>query len=237
MTMHMTMASPAPGLHALRFLTIWVVMMVAMMFPTTAPMFLAFHKMQAAKRQPDDAFVSAWVFVAAYLLIWALAGVGVHFGVLVASAVHSALGPASAAQFGGAVLILAGLYQLTALKEECLAACRTPITMSWHREELDPLQMGLLHGLYCVGCYWLFIVALFPLGMSVGAMAAFTLIIFAEKVLPWPTPVRYTTAVMLVFYGALMIASPQLTFQNDGGVAMPPSMPMTMPGSGNATAK
>jgi len=212
--MDMRMASPPTlGLRAILFLAIWVVMMVAMMFPTTAPMFLAFHKVQAAKRQPDDAFVSAWVFIMAYLLMWALAGIGAYAGELVAAAVHSTLGSASAAQFGSAILILAGLYQLTPLKEICLSECRTPIAMTtWHGEKADTFQMGLLHGLYCVGCCWLFIIALFPLGMSIGAMAAFTLIIFAEKALPWPTAVQYTTAVMLVLYGALMIASPQLTF-------------------------
>jgi len=209
--MDMRMASPTnAGLRAFLFLAIWTVMMVAMMFPTTAPMFLAFHKEQAAKRKPDDAFVAAWVFVVGYLLMWVIAGAVAYFGELVAVAVHSILGPVSAAQFGGAILILAGLYQLTPLKEVCLSECRTPIaTTTWHDEKTDPLQMGLLHGLYCVGCCWLIIVALFPVGMSVGAMAAFTLIIFAEKALPWPTLVRYATAIVLILYGALLIASVQ----------------------------
>ena len=229
-----TMQAWGSGEILLTFM-MWTVMMVAMMFPTAAPMFLAFHKMQAAKRQPDDAFVAAWVFVVAYLLMWAIAGAGAYVGELVAAAVRSTLGPGSAAQFGGAILILAGLYQLTPLKEVCLAECRTPIAMTtWHGEKVDPFQMGLLHGLYCVGCCWLLIVALFPLGMSIGAMAAFTLIIFAEKVLPWPTPVRYITAVVLVLYGALMIASPKLTFQKDSSAAMPPGL--QMPERGNATA-
>jgi len=209
--MDMRMASPTnAGLRAFLFLAIWTVMMVAMMFPTTAPMFLAFHKEQAAKRKPDDAFVAAWVFVVGYLLMWVIAGAVAYFGELVAVAVHSILGPVSAGQFGGAILILAGLYQLTPLKEVCLSECRTPIaTTTWHDEKTDPLQMGLLHGLYCVGCCWLIIVALFPVGMSVGAMAAFTLIIFAEKALPWPTLVRYATAIVLILYGALLIASVQ----------------------------
>jgi predicted metal-binding membrane protein len=92
--------------------------------------------------------------------------------------------------------------------------------------------MGLLHGAYCLGCCWLLFVILFPLGiMNVGAMAAVTLIIFAEKTLPWPRLAPYATAVALVLYGALVITSPQLlaTFQQDGG-AMPAEMPMTMPG-------
>jgi len=83
--MDMRMASPTnAGLREILFLAMWVVMMVAMMFPSTAPMFLAFHKVQAAKREPDDAFVAAWAFVAAYLLTWALAGAAAYVEELVA---------------------------------------------------------------------------------------------------------------------------------------------------------
>ena len=236
---NMDMASPAMVLHAPLFLAMWAVMMVAMMFPTAAPMILAFQKVQAAKRQPDDAFVSTWVFVTAYLLVWALAGIAAYAGVLVAemASVRSALGPTSAAQFGGAFLMIAGIYQLTPLKEICLSECRTPIVMtSWHDDAAGAFRMGLLHGLYCLGCCWLFFVVLFPLGMNVGTMAVVTLIIFAEKTLPWPTVVRYTGAVVLVLYGALVIASPLLTFPKDGSAARPAEMQMKMPGSGSTPA-
>jgi predicted metal-binding membrane protein len=189
---NMDMASPAMGLRAALFLAMWVVMMVAMMFPTATPMILAFQKVQTAKRRPDDAFVSTWVFVTAYLLVWA--------------SVRPALGPASAAQFGGAFLIIAGVYQLTPLKEICLSECRTPIAMTtWHGETASAFRMGLLHGAYCVGCYWLLFAALFPLGMTVGAMAVVTLMILAEKTLPWPAFASYTAGVALVLYGALVI--------------------------------
>jgi predicted metal-binding membrane protein len=70
--------------------------------------------------------------------------------------------------------------------------------------------MGLLHGVYCVGCNWLLLAALFPLGMTIGAVAIVTLIILAEKTLPWPRVASYTAGVGLVLYGALLIASPQL---------------------------
>ena len=61
-------------LRAPLFLASWVVMMVAMMFPTAMPMILTFHNVEAVKYQLADAFVSTWVFVGAYLLVWALAG-------------------------------------------------------------------------------------------------------------------------------------------------------------------
>src|SRR5262245_33761668 len=113
----MVMNSLTMGLRAPLFLTIWVIMMVAMMFPTAAPMILTFHKVQASKRQRGEAFVSTWMFVAAYILVWTLAGVAAYAGALAAEAVavRVALSPATAARIGGAIVILAGIYQLTPL--------------------------------------------------------------------------------------------------------------------------
>jgi predicted metal-binding membrane protein len=235
-TMDMT-GSVTLGPRVPLFLVIWVLMMVAMMLPTAAPMILTFHKVQAGNRTLGDAFVTTWVFVAAYLLVWACAGMFAYAGMLAAetAAARLALSPATTAQIGGAIIMVAGIYQLTPLKDVCLSKCRTPIDFivtSWREGATSAFEMGLLHGAYCLGCCWLLFVMLFPLGiMNVGAMAAVTLIIFAEKTLPWPRLAPYAVAVALVLYGALVITSPHLlpTFQQDGGVAMPEEMPMKMP--------
>jgi predicted metal-binding membrane protein len=219
-------------------------MMVAMMFPTAAPMILTFHKVQAGKRQRGDAFVSTSVFVAAYISVWTLAGVAAYAGALAAEAIaaRAALSPVTTARIGGVVLVAAGIYQLTPLKDLCLSKCRTPTTFimtSWREGIAGALRMGLLHGAYCLGCCWLLFAILFPLGiMNIGAMAVVNLIIFAEKTMPWPRVAPYAAAVALVLYGALVITSPQLlpTFQKDGGAAMPAEMQMKMPGSGSAPA-
>jgi predicted metal-binding membrane protein len=234
----MTTGSLTFGPRAPLFLVIWVVMMVAMMLPTAAPMILTFHKVQAANRQPRDAFVSTWVFAAAYLLVWAFAGLAAYVGMEAAEAaiVRAALPPVTVAQVGGAIIVVAGIYQLTPLKDVCLSKCREPldfIVTSWRGGATSALEMGFLHGAFCLGCCWLLFVILFPLGiMNVGAMAAVTLIILAEKTLPWPRLTPYATAGALVLYGALVITSPQLlpTFQQDAGAAMPAKMPTMMPG-------
>ena len=241
--MDMTMASSTMGLRAPLFLAIWVTMMVAMMFPTAAPMILTFHKVQAGKRERGDAFVSTWVFVAAYILVWTLAGVAAYASALAteAIAVRAALSSTTAARIGGAVIILAGIYQLTPLKDLCLSKCRTPITFimtSWRDGAVGALRMGLLHGAYCLGCCWLLFVILFPLGiMNIAAMAVITLIVFAEKTLPWGRLASRATAAALVAYGAVVIAAPQVlpTFQK-GAAAIPAEMQMKMPGSGSAPA-
>ena len=236
-TMDMT-ASVTIGPRTPLFLVMWIVMMVAMMLPTAAPMILTFHKVQAANREPRDAFGSTWVFVVAYLAVWAFAGLAAYVGRQAAEAaiVRFALPPATTAQIGGAIIVVAGIYQLTPLKDVCLSKCREPldfIVTAWRGGATSALELGLLHGVYCLGCCWLLFVILFPLGiMNVAAMAAVTLIIFAEKTLPWPRLAPYAAAGALVLYGALVITSPQLlpTFQQDGGAAMPAEIPMMMSG-------
>ena len=207
-SMDKPMASPtAWGLDALLFLAMWVVMMVAMMLPTAAPMILAFHSVHARNHQPDNAFVSTWVFLAAYLLVWASSGITAYAGVLAAAAVH----PALADEVSGLILMVTGIYQITPLKQRCRSECRRPIIMtSWHHRTADAFHMGLLHGVYCLGCCWLFFVILVPLDMTIGAMAAVTLIILGEKTLRRPEFVSYGAAVVLVLYGGLMVVTPGL---------------------------
>ncbi len=235
--MGMAMTSPTMGMRAPMFLTIWVVMMVAMMLPTAAPMILTFRKVQASKRQRGEAFVATWVFVAGYMLVWTLSGIGAYVGALVAEAgaARASLSPASAARIGGGVLVTAGLYQLTPFKDLCLSKCRTPVSFimtSWRDGVAGTLRMGLLHGSYCLGCCWLLFVILFPLGiMNVAAMAVITLVIFAEKTSHRARPVARATAAALVAYGALVLVRPQVlpTFMKSSGIAMttpPTSMNM-----------
>jgi predicted metal-binding membrane protein len=234
----MDSTSPATGLRVALFLAMWVVMMVAMMLPSTAPMILAFHRMQAGKRELHDTFISTWAFVVAYLLVWC--GFAVYAGAL-ASGVGGVRTAASKAEVGGVILMLAGLYQLSPFKEVCLAHCRTPIDFTGSSSGNgvpDAFRMGLLHGVYCLGCYWMLFVVLFPLGMSIVAMVAVTLVVLAEKTLPSPRIVTYATAVVLVLYGALMSVTPQLfpTAGKDSSATMPAEMPMKMQGTGSAPA-
>jgi predicted metal-binding membrane protein len=243
--MDMAMVSPTMGMRGPLFVTIWVVMMVAMMFPSAAPMILTFHKVQVSKRQRGEAFVATWVFVAAYMVVWTLSGVAAYVGALVAEAIAArvSLSPAAAARIGGAILIAAGLYQLTPFKDLCLSKCRTPITFimtSWRDGGDGALLMGLLHGIYCFGCCWLLFVILFPLGiMNIPAMVIITLVIFAEKTRSWVRPVTRTTAAVLVVYGTMVLATPKIlpTFMVGGDTSKTaPSDMQNMPMPRNVAA-
>src|SRR4051812_26457041 len=103
---------------------------------------------------------------------------------------------------------------------------------SWRDGAAGALRMGLLHGAYCLGCCWLLFIILFPLGiMNIAAMAVITLVIFAEKTLPWGRAMARVTAVALISYGFVVVAAPQLlpTFHAGHSMDMPMEMPMPMP--------
>jgi predicted metal-binding membrane protein len=228
MSMGMAMNTPTMGMRAPLFLTVWVVMMVAMMFPTAAPMILAFYQVQAGKRARGATFVSTWVFVAAYMLVWALSGVLAYAGAAGAEAIaaQAKLSGAAAARVGGLLLVVAGVYQLSPLKNVCLAKCRTPITFiltSWRDGNMGALRMGLEHGFFCLGCCWLLFLILFPLGiMNIAAMAVVTLLVFAEKALAAGDRIAKMAGIALMLYGMTVLVFPQAlpTFMAAGGMSM-----------------
>jgi predicted metal-binding membrane protein len=115
---------------------------------------------------------------------------------------------------GGVLLVLAGVYQVTPLKDVCLRQCRTPMSFvmtRWRDGRGGAVRMGFLHGVYCMGCCWLLFVILVPLGvMNVAAMAAVAALVFAEKVLPVGKAVSYLAGVVLVVYGVAVMANPAL---------------------------
>lgn len=202
------------GMSAMVFIAIWIVMMVAMMFPTAAPMILMFTKIYAGKRQQERPFVPTWVFVSAYLLVWSVCGIIVYplaLGIEKLAA-QSLWLMENAARLGGVVLLLAGLYQLSPLKHLCLSKCRTPlqfILSSWHDGYGGAFRMGLEHGAYCLGCCWLLFVILFPLGiMNIAVMALVTALIYAEKSLPFGRQIGQFAGAGLIVYGILVILLP-----------------------------
>ena len=204
----------AQGMGAPLFLAMWVAMMIAMMFPTAAPMILTFARITAGKQQRQQPFVPTWVFVAGYLVVWVGFGIAAY---LVAVGVERLADRSmwlmdNAARLGGLVLLLAGLYQLSPLKNICLAKCRSPmafVLQSWRDGYRGAFRMGLEHGVYCLGCCWLLFVILFPLGiMNVAAMALITVLIFAEKSWPVGRQVARLAAAALVVWGALVLVIP-----------------------------
>ncbi len=202
------------GLGVALFLGIWITMMVAMMFPSAAPMILMYGAISAGKRRQGQPATPTAVFVGGYLLIWTA------FGALAYLLANGAdlLGSqspwlmANGARIGGVALVGAGLYQLTPLKRVCLTKCRTPMQFvlgSWRDGAWGALRMGMEHGAFCLGCCWWLMLILFPLGvMNVVAMGLLAALIFAEKVLPVGRLISGLAAAGLIVYGAVVIVAP-----------------------------
>jgi predicted metal-binding membrane protein len=202
------------GMAAPLFLAMWVAMMVAMMFPAAAPMILLFDRVERGKREAGRSFVPTAYFVGAYLAIWtAFGGVAFALAVVVNRLVTDAHWETEQwARFGGILLIAAGMYQLTPLKEVCLSKCQSPMSFlmtSWRDGKAGAIQMGLLHGGYCVGCCWLLFVILLPLGvMNVAAMVVIALFVFGEKCLPVGNRLARAGALALVAFGIVVTLIP-----------------------------
>jgi predicted metal-binding membrane protein len=196
------------------FLAIWMVMMVAMMFPATAPMNLAFARVQRERHDGEHTFVPAWIFVGAYLLIWTLFGGLAYLGANAASELARTVPwlMMNATRIGGGILVLAGLYQFTPFKRICLAKCCMPqqfMRDGWRDGRVGAFRMGLSHGLSCLGANWLLCVLLFPLGlMNIAAMAVLTVLILAEKVFPQAERIAWIVGLALILYGTLVIVVP-----------------------------
>jgi len=202
------------GMAAPLFLATWVAMMVAMMFPAAAPMILLFDRVERGKREAGRSYVPTMYFVGAYLAIWTVFGVLAFAlaGGVERLAIDADWITGQWARIGGVLLIAAGLYQLTPLKDICLSKCQSPMSFlmtSWRDGKVGAVQMGLLHGGYCVGCCWLLFVILLPLGvMNVAAMIVIALLVFGEKTLPVGHRLARVAALVLVVYGVVVIMFP-----------------------------
>ena len=207
---------PDPGVRLVTYLGMWTAMMAAMMLPAAAPMILLFGTLSRTKRERGDSFVPTWVFVAGYLAVWvgfgAVAWAMGDFAEAVARAYPMVreLGPRLAA----AAMIAAGLYQLTPLKQRCLSHCRSPLSFlmhHWRPGAGGAWRMGLDHGVYCVGCCWVLFVLLVVVGLaSLPWMGLITLIVCAEKLLPFGRPVTFAVAGLLIVLGVLTLIRPDL---------------------------
>jgi predicted metal-binding membrane protein len=200
-------AGPGTDLGGLGwFLGLWVTMMAAMMLPSATPMALFFGHISTARRTA--------IFLAGYLVTWTAYGL-VAFGLYrairafdVGFLAWEERGPLVA----GAAIALAGVYQLTPLKNVCLGHCRAPlhyVRSRWRDGPLGALGMGLEQGLFCVGCCSGLMLILFALGaMSLVWMALIAGLIFAEKVLPFGARLPAALAVCFVVLGAWVAAAP-----------------------------
>lgn len=181
------------------------VMMAAMMLPSAAPMILLYATIVRRRQNPSR--LSVAIFVSGYVAVWiafSAAAVLLQFG-LERVALLSPMMQMTSVALAGIVLIAAGLYQWTPLKQSCLRRCRSPldfIMTEWREGDTGALVMGLRHGLFCVGCCWLLMLLLFVGGvMNLAWIAALAVFVLVEKVVPAGHWVGRAAGVALVIWG------------------------------------
>jgi predicted metal-binding membrane protein len=208
------MTAPSPVKAFALAALMWWIMMIGMMLPSAAPMVLLFGNVQRRQLAAESPRLRVAAFTLGYLAVWGV------FSLLAAAAQIALtelalLAPMelTATRWLGALLVaLAGVYQLTPLKNACLRRCRSPaefLSGHWRRGTAGALRMGVEHGVYCVGCCWLLMGLLFVVGVMnllwVAAIAAFVLL---EKLVPHGEAMsRLGGAALLIFAASLALGA------------------------------
>jgi predicted metal-binding membrane protein len=199
--------------HAGLMLLMWSIMMAAMMLPSAAPVILLYETISSRRRAAGEHATGAGLFALGYVGIWALfslAATGLQFGLEKATLLSPMMATTSVA-VAGVLLVAAGVYQWTPLKQACLRRCRSPlefIISEWRAGPLGSLTMGVRHGMFCLGCCWLLMLLLFVGGiMNLAWIAGLALFVLFEKLAPaghWIS--RAAGAGLIVWGGATLVA-------------------------------
>lgn len=186
----MAMPRPLSAAYLVPAFTMWAIMMVAMMVPSAAPMFLLHARIDRAPTQARRSLHSL-LFASGYLLVWIAfsAAAALAQALLIGS---GALAAASLAvgnsAIAAALLLSAAAYELTAVKEHCLAKCQAPLLFvldHWKPGPAGAFRLGLAHGWYCLGCCWALMLLLFAGGvMNLAWVAILGIVIIGEKLAP-----------------------------------------------------
>ncbi len=187
----------------------WGIMMIGMMTPSAAPIILIYARVARQSAQAGKPLAATGWFAVGYLASWTAFSLlaTIAQGLLERAALLTPMMEVSSDRFGGAVLIIAGLYQFTALKNTCLSHCQSPFNFiqshgGFKRGTWAPIELGLRHGFYCMGCCWALMALLFVVGvMNIIWIAAIATYILLEKVLPRGNVVPRAAGTGLVMAG------------------------------------
>jgi predicted metal-binding membrane protein len=193
------------------FVAGWVLMIVAMMLPSSIPLVLTFGALVRRRRRPGQLIA---LLLAGYVVIWG--GFGLAAWVLdrgIHAAVDASPWLATHTQvIIGTTLLVAGLWQFSPLRDRCLEECRSPLGFVINRwrgtsERRESFAMGLAHGAFCVGCCWSLMLVMFGVGLgSVAAMLGLGAITAVEKNLPWGRRLTHPLGMLLILAAVYSVA-------------------------------
>lgn len=191
----------------------WAVMMIGMMTPSVAPMILIYARVGKQADMSGQPFAASAWFAAGYLVAWTAFSLAATFAqwALQRAALLTPMMESASNVLGGVVLIAAGVYQWTPVKEACLSYCQAPLTFimrhgGFRREATGALTLGFRHGLYCIGCCWAFMLLLFVGGvMNLLWIAALAMLVLFEKTVPFGKSVSRVAGVAFIAMGAWLL--------------------------------
>ncbi len=191
--------------------SMWAIMMVGMMVPSAAPMILIYAAVAKKAEKQGMPIASTGAFTSGYILMWTI------FSLLVTlvqwqldkAALLSPMMVVNSPKFGAGLLLAAGIYQWFPVKDNCLQHCRSPfhfISTHWRPGNVGAFFMGISHGTFCIGCCWVLMLLLFVGGvMNILWIAAITIFVLLEKVLPLGNQGGKFTGILMVMAGTIML--------------------------------
>jgi predicted metal-binding membrane protein len=238
------MPGPVAPTRAALFAAMWLVMMAAMMLPAVTPIVLLFRTVQRARAARGKLAIPTSVFVSGYLAVWLAAGIAAFLVYALAQRLGRQLNADAGwlPYVGGAIVVLAGIYQFTPLKKVCLRHCRSPLHFlmeGFGEGKMGAFRTGATHGTFCLGCCWGIMAVLFVVGlMNLAWMAALSLVITVEKLAPRGMLVARGVGALFIVLGGLIafrssIFTPAGLAMNTGmsmgsqGMTMPAMHPTT----------
>jgi predicted metal-binding membrane protein len=193
--------------YALMMFVMWAVMMIGMMLPSVTPTVMIYAMVVKKAAKDGKPVAATGVFVAGYLLVWAgfsvLAATGQYF--LDKWQLLSPMMTTTNYLLGGSLLLIAGAWQFTPLKDQCLHQCRSPVEFiykNWEKGNAGAVKMGVKHGLFCVGCCWALMLLLFVGGvMNLLWIALLSIFVLLEKILPFGRVSGKISGVLMIIAG------------------------------------
>ena len=195
-------AAPVP-VEAALFTAGWVLMILAMMLPSSIPLVVTFGAL--VRRRPRPRLLVG-LLLAGYLVAWAAFGLGAW---VLDRGIHAAVDAlpwlAEHPQLIlGSTLAIAGLWQFSPLRDRCLDECRTPlgfVVARWRGTEprREALAMGIAHGAFCIGCCWSLMLVMFGVGMtSLALMLVLGAVTAVEKNVAWGRRLSHPLGILLI---------------------------------------
>jgi predicted metal-binding membrane protein len=193
--------------------SMWWVMMIAMMVPSAAPVILLYAAVARRQRETGaEALLPTGIFASGYVAVWGFFSViaaALQWRFEAAGILSPMMMNSNSLMFAAAILVAAGLYQLTPVKQACLKHCRGPIRFlmgRWCPGRWGAFRMGVEHGAYCLGCCWALMTLLFFGGvMNLYWIAGLAVMVLLEKTIPAGDTLGKLIGGLLMLWGATFL--------------------------------